>query len=276
MGMILTFVEEQKGEIPEASLEALSAGRRLAASLGVPLTALMIGKDLENHAKRLEEFGVHRALLAESEAYSPPAYARALAQAVQHHSPEIVLAGATAMGKDLMGRVGAQLDRGLATNCTEIGVENGGLKIARAVWGGAIFADVELEGEPKLLTLEPHAFPAEPAPHQGTEIERLEVSLEEPDLQTVVRELIEAVHKGVSLAEAEVVVGGGRGVGDEEGFQLLEELASLFGGAVGATRIAINNGWRPAEEQIGQTGVRVAPKLYFACGISGAIQHMVG
>ncbi len=126
------------------------------------------------------------------------------------------------------------------------------------------------------MTLEPHAFPAEPAPNQRTEVERLEVSPEEQDLQTVVRELIESVHAGVSLAEAEVVVAGGRGVGDGDGFQLLEELADLFGGAVGATRIAINNGWRPAEEQIGQTGVRVAPKLYFACGISGAVQHMVG
>jgi electron transfer flavoprotein alpha subunit len=107
-------------------------------------------------------------------------------------------------------------------------------------------------------------------------IERLDVSPEAVDLKTIVKELIEPVREGVSLTEAEVVVAGGRGVGSEEGFKLLEELAGLFSGAVGATRIAVNNGWRPAEEQIGQTGVRVAPKLYFACGISGAVQHMVG
>ena len=277
--MILTFVEERKGEIVDASLEALSAGRQLARSLGGPLTALMIGEDLERHVRKLEEFGAERAFLAESEQlerYSPAAYARVITHVVKEHSPTLVLAAATAQGKDLMGRVAARLDKGLATGCTELDVEDGNLKIVRAIFGGVVLADVELKDEPKLLTLEPHAFPAEPAPNEGMTVERLEISPEESDLRTWVREIIEPVREGVSLTEAEVVVAGGRGVGSEEGFKLLEELADLFSGAIGATRIAVNNGWRPAEEQIGQTGVRVAPKLYFACGISGAVQHMVG
>jgi len=274
--MILTFVEERKGEIVDASLEALSAGRQLAQSLGKPLAAILIGADLERHTKRLEEFGVERAFLAEMKDCSPAAYARVLARAIEERSPTVVLAAGTAQGKELLGRVAARLDRGLASGCTELRVEDGELKIVRAIFGGVVLADVELEGEPKLLTLEPHAFPAEPAPNGGIAVERLEVSPEESDLRTLVREIIEPVREGVSLTEAEVVVAGGRGVGSAEGFKLLEELAGLFGGAVGATRIAINNGWRPAEEQIGQTGVRIAPKLYFACGISGAVQHMVG
>lgn len=277
--MILIFIEERKGEIVDASLKALSAGRSLANSLGTPLAALLIGAALERHAKRLEEFGADRALLAETKGlkeYCPAAYARVLVRAIEEYSPKIVLAAATAQGKDLLGRVAARLDLGLASGCTELGVEDGGLKIVRAIFGGVVFADVELAGEPQLLTLEPHAFPAEPAPNQGMAVERLEISLEEVDLGTIVREILEPVREGVSLTEAEVVVAGGRGVGSEEGFKVLEELAGLFSGAVGATRIAINNGWRPAEEQIGQTGARIAPKLYFACGISGAVQHMVG
>ncbi|MCR4404222.1 MAG: electron transfer flavoprotein subunit alpha/FixB family protein [Candidatus Acetothermia bacterium] len=277
--MILTFIEERKGAIVDASLEALTIGRRLAKDSGLPLVALLIGAELERHLPKLREFGAERAILVESPAlgsYSPPGYAKALVNTIREKGPKVVLAGATAMGKELLGRAAARLERGLATNCTELSLRDGSLRLVRAVWGGIIFADVELAGEPQLLTLMPHAFPAEPELNDRLEIERLEAPLEEADLRLVVRELIETVRKGVSLNEAEVVVAGGRGVGSEEGFKKLEELASLFGGAVGATRIAINNGWRPPEEQIGQTGVRVAPKLYFACGISGAVQHMVG
>jgi electron transfer flavoprotein alpha subunit len=279
--MILTFIEERKGALVDTSLEALTAGRRLARASGLPLAALLIGADLERHLPKLREFGAERAILVESDklrAYSPAAYTKALVQAIKARAPKVVLASATALGKELLGRAAARLDLGLATGCTELSFQDGRMKITRAVWGGILFAEVELLSEPRLLTLAPHAFPAEPepAPNNQLEVERLEVPLEEADLKLVVRELLEAVRKGVSLTEAEVVVAGGRGVGSEEGFKKLEELAALFGGAVGATRIAVNNGWRPAEEQIGQTGVRVAPKLYFACGISGAVQHMVG
>ncbi len=281
MAMILAFVEQQKGTIVDASLEALTAGRRLAKAAGLPLVALLIGADLERHIPKLKEFGAERAILVESEglrAYSPTAYAKALVQLIKDRRPKVVLAGGTALGKDLFGRAAARLDLGLASGCTELGFQDGRLKITRAVWGGILFAEAELVSEPRLLTLAPHAFPAEPEPNDrlDLEVERLSVPLEEADLKLVVRELIETVRKGVSLTEAEVVVAGGRGVGSAEGFKKLEELATLFGGAVGATRIAVNNGWRPPEEQIGQTGARVAPKLYFACGISGAVQHMVG
>lgn len=283
--MILVFTEERKGEIVDASLEALTVGRKLADSFGVPLAAVLISAEpeLERYAPRLGEFGAEQAILAEFKDYSPTAYAWTLARVIKERSPIMVLAGGTALGKEVMGRVAARLDKGLASGCTEIEVEEGRLKLVRAVWGGVLSAEVELADEPKLLTLMPHAFPAEPAPggqdlELKLKIERLEL---EPvgmgdDLGPIFRELIESVYEGVRLEEAEVVVAGGRGVGSAEGFEKLEELASLLGGAVGATRIAVNNGWRPAEEQIGQTGVRVAPKVYFACGISGAVQHMVG
>jgi len=286
--MILVYVETQKGELSEASLGALTAGRKLAQALGEPLGAVLVGSgagseaELEGHLPTLGEFGVERALLVEHEKlkdYAPGAWARAIAQVIQEHGPKWVLAAATARGKDLFGRVAARLDLGLATGCTELepADEEGRVRITRAIYGGVLLAEVELAGEPRLLTLEPHAFPPEPAGSPSeVEVERVQPSLEEQDLRTIVKELIEPVREGVSLTDAEVVVAGGRGVGSAEGFKLLEELAELLGGAVGATRIAINNGWRPPEEQIGQTGVRIAPKLYIACGISGAVQHMVG
>lgn len=277
--MILVFIEERNGEIVESSLEALSQGRRLADALNLPLAALIEGAEIRKYVKRLEEFGADRALLAEDEqlkSYSPSSYSKVIAQVIEERAPSIVLAAATAMGKDLFGRVAAKLDLGLATGCTELGAEDGQLEITRAMFGGILFADVELKEEPKLFTLEPHAFPADPSPNKSMEVEQLEVSFAEQDLQTIVQEIIEPVKEGVSLPEAEVVVGGGRGVGGPEGFKLLEELAELFGGAVGTTRIGVNNGWRDPEDQIGQTGIRVAPKLYIACGISGAVQHMVG
>ncbi len=278
--MILVYAEQQKGELAEAALEALTAGRKLAAEMSTDLAAVLIGTELERHKPKLEEYGVRRAILAESEQlkdYAPGAYARVLAGLISEKKPQIVLGAGTAQGKDLFGRVAAKLDCGLSTNTVALEVQDGELKITRAIYGGVLLAEAALAGEPKLFTLEPHAFPAEPASgSSGLETESFQPEVGAEDLKAVVKELIEPVREGVSLTEAEVVVAGGRGVGSAEGFKILEELAGLFNGAVGATRIAVNNGWRPAEEQIGQTGVRVAPKLYFACGISGAVQHMVG
>lgn len=283
MPMILVYAEQQKGELVDASLEALTAGRKLASGMNTELAAALIGTGLERHKPKLEEYGVQRAILAEASElanYAPGAYARVLAQIISEKKPKIVLGPGTAQGKELFARVAAKLDLGLSTSTVALEVQDGELKITRAIYGGVLLADVTLAGEPKLFTLEPHAFPAEPASGSGleveVEVENFQPQVEADDLKAVVKELIEPVREGVSLTEAEVVVAGGRGVGSAEGFKILEELASLLNGAVGATRVAVNNGWRPAEEQIGQTGVRIAPKLYIACGISGAVQHMVG
>jgi len=279
--LILTFIEHQRGAIIDASLEALTAARKLAAGAGTSVEAILIGSNLRSLVDPLKGFGLAKVILAQDErlkSYVPEAFAKILAALIKERAPEIVIAPATEQGNDLMSRVAAKLDLGLATNCAELKTENGKLNLTRYIMGGSLLQSVELISSPKLLTIAPHAFAAEPAAKSEVEleIEELKLSLEEKDFRVQLKEFIESKKEGVSLAEAKVVIGGGRGVGSAEGFKILEELASLFGGAVGVTRVAVNNGWRPHDDQIGQTGQQIAPDLYIACGISGAIQHMVG
>ncbi|MFQ5794881.1 MAG: electron transfer flavoprotein subunit alpha/FixB family protein [Candidatus Bipolaricaulia bacterium] len=282
--MILTFIEARDGKPVEPALEVLAQGRQLADALGTTLEAVLIGAGLEQSASELGQFGPDHLLLAEDERlshYAPEAFTRILTDAIESRSPEIVLGAATVMGKDLLGRVASKLELGLATDVTELGVENGTLQVTRAIWGGSVLAEVEFHTTPKLMTLTPGEFPLdswepESKSIQEPEVERLDVALEDRDFRVVVREVIQPEHKGVELTQARTVIAGGRGVGGSEGFEMLQELADLLDGAVGASRVATNNGWISPDRQIGQTGKSVFPDLYIACGISGAIQHIVG
>jgi electron transfer flavoprotein alpha subunit len=239
-----------------------------------------MGKEVQALAQTVQ--GISAALVVEDQrldGYVPEAFARIVAEAIAQKSPKIVLAAGTERGNDLMARVAARLDLGLATNCTEFFVESGALKrVTRSNWGGSLLEEVEILSSPMLLTLAPHAIPAQSADGAAPErVETLSVALSERDFRVRVSELIPSDKKGISLTDAKVIIGGGRGMGSAEAFKMLEELAGLLGNAaVGATRVATNNNWRPHSDQIGQTGVQIAPDLYIACGISGAIQHMVG
>jgi electron transfer flavoprotein alpha subunit len=278
--MILAILETAKNALLEASLETLTAARDLAQKTNDSVTALLMGKEVQALAQTVQ--GISAALVVEDQrldGYVPEAFARIVAEAIAQKSPKIVLAAGTERGNDLMARVAARLDLGLATNCTEFFVESGALKrVTRSNWGGSLLEEVEILSSPMLLTLAPHAIPAQSADGAAPErIETLSVALSERDFRVRVKELIPSEKKGISLTDAKVVIGGGRGMGSAEAFKMLEELAGLLGNAaVGATRVATNNNWRPHSDQIGQTGVQIAPDLYIACGISGAIQHMVG
>jgi electron transfer flavoprotein alpha subunit len=277
--MILGFVEHEDGKILEASLEMLTLARGVAEEVGVPLEAVMIGDGARPLAESLKEHGVSKLYLIQHERlgeYAPVAWAKGLVQLVEAKRPRALAAAGTDRGHEVLAHVGAQLGRVVVANCTEIHPEDQGFKVTRVRWGGSLLEEASLVGKPALFTVALHAVAPEPAPAASIDVEEFTPQLEEGDFRVRVVERIAAEREGISLTEAKVVVGGGRGVGSAEAFKMLEELAELLGGAVGGTRVATNNGWRPHSDQIGQTGVQIAPDLYIACGISGAIQHIVG
>jgi electron transfer flavoprotein alpha subunit len=276
-GPILVLVEHDRGALAPATLEALTAAR----SLGAPLEALTIGADADALAEQLAPFGVatvhqaHDDLLAD---YGPEAWGEVLAQAVRALSPAVVLATGTDRGNEIVAQVAARLDLPFAANCIEFGEVTAGapLALTRVRWGGSLLEDATLTADVLLLTVAHHSVEAQPAEQPGPATPTpLAVSLDPLLSRSIVKGRVER-EAGVTLATAPVVVGGGRGVGSPEGFAPLQELADELGGVVGCSRAVTNNGWRNHTDQVGQTGTRIAPDVYFACGISGAIQHWVG
>jgi len=244
------------------SLEALTFASRLG-----DVEAVVFGEaDVDGyvaHARRV----VHDRL----DEYAPEAWA----QAIVELDPDVVVAPGTDRGHEVLAHVAARLGAPLAANVVEAEVEGDALRLTRQRWGGSLLEEANLTGSPKLLTVAPHAVEARPA-GVTTTVEEFTPALGEEHFVVRVIRREEPSAGTIRLDTARVVVGGGRGVGSREGFELLEELANLLGGAVGGSRVVTNLGWRPHSDQVGQTGARIAPDLYIACGISGAIQHIVG
>lgn len=278
--MILVLVEHADGRSERLSLEALSLARRLGAEMGEPVHAVLIGAGAREAAGQLAGRGITVAHVVESDrlaAFAPVAWAASIAELMTARAPAIVIAAGSDRGNEVMAHLGARTDLPLAANCTEIAAGEP-LRLTRQRWAGSLLEDAVLDAPTKLLTIAPHAVPIdEPATGAATHaIESIAPTLTDDDFQVVVARRLEPDRSGVSLTDARVVVGGGRGVGSPEAFIELEELAALLGGAVGVSRVVTSSGWRPHSQQIGQTGLRIAPDLYIACGISGAIQHIVG
>jgi electron transfer flavoprotein alpha subunit len=273
--MILVLVEHAEGRPERLSLEALS----MAASLGEPIEAALIGRWSTELAGGLAGRGVDTAHIVEDARlteFAPAAWAATLAQVAAARSASTVIAAGSDRGNEVMAHVGARLDLPMAANVTEI-LGGEPLRIVRQRWAGSLLEESTLDAPTKLLTIAPHAVAVEEAkPGAAPAVEVFATELTDDDLRVAVARRLEADRSGVSLADARVVVGGGRGVGSPEGFGDLEELAGLLGAAVGVSRVVTSQGWRPHSMQIGQTGMRIAPDLYIACGISGAIQHIVG
>jgi electron transfer flavoprotein alpha subunit len=276
--VILVLVEHTDGRLDRLSLEALTLARRLSNDVKSPVEAVLFGPGAREAAGQLGGQGVSVAHVAGDEpfaAYAPAAWARGILELIRHGASDVLAAGSD-RGNEVMAHVGARTDRTMAANVVEVrpGTRFG---IVRQRWAGSLLEEAWLDGDVHLMTIAPHAFAAEegaaaPAPA----IKTLTPELSDADLRVRVVRRVEAPAGSLSLADAKVVVGGGRGVGGPEGFGALEELAGLLGAAVGVSRVATSAGWRPHSMQIGQTGLRIAPDLYIACGISGAIQHIVG
>jgi electron transfer flavoprotein alpha subunit len=275
---VLVFVESRAGAVKRPSLQALSEGRRVADAFGAKLRALLIGSQVEALASELAAHGPDSVLIAEHPSlshYQAEAYASVLAQAVRNTASEYAFLSATAMGRDLAARAAARLEAGLASDCTHAEVAGGALRVKRPVYSGKAVATVRLAGSPSLATLRPNAFPLAAAPRTPS-IEKLSLDLPESRIRARTTGIKASEAGEIDVAEAAIVVSGGRAMKGPENFALIRSLAEALGGAMGASRAAVDAGWVGHQYQVGQTGKVVSPTLYIACGISGAIQHLAG
>jgi len=277
--VVLVVVDHDHGQLDELSLQALTFGRRLAGDLGQPLEALVVGEDGRAVAAGLGGYGVataHLALHPGLTDYAPLATARSAQQLVARTGATVVLAAGSPRGNEVMAHLGAVTDLPVAADCLAIRPGDP-TSVTRARWGGSLVEEANVHAPTTLATVAAHAVPAEPGGATTTAVTDFSPELSDADLLVQARPAAEQESSGsVSLADAKVVISGGRGVGSAEGFAPLEELAGLLGGAVGCSRVVTGNGWRPHTEQVGQTGIKIAPDLYVACGISGATQHIAG
>ena len=271
---VFAITEQRDGELRKVSFEAVSEGRRVADGLGGDLTAVVLGSGVEGLAEELKKYGPDKILVADDAAladYTTDAYTNVLADLVQAADPAVIITGASAQGKDLSGRLAARLDAGVAMDCTAIELDNGNLTYTRPMFGGKIVANVEIEGSPQIVAIRPNVMDAVENSKESA-IEKPAVQI--GDVKTNVIEMKMETGDKLELTEADIIVSGGRGTGGD--YAAIEELASELGAAVGASRSAVDEGWRPHSDQVGQTGKTVSPTLYVACGISGAIQHLAG
>jgi electron transfer flavoprotein alpha subunit len=279
---VWVWVEQEGGTAHAVSWEMLGKGREVANALGVPLAAVVLGAGVEPLAQQAIAYGADTVYLADDATlgqFRLEPYAALLVQLVRENKPEVLLLGATTRGRDLSAAAAAELETGLAADCTGLEIDAGQrlLKGMRPAFGGSVVATVVTpQQRPQIASVRPRVY-APPAADAGRSGQVVRVAPAMP-AEAIPTRVVEVLREegGVSLTEAKIIVSGGRGVGGTEGFRPLQELADLLGGALGASRSAVDQQWISYPHQVGQTGVTVRPDLYMACGISGAIQHVAG
>jgi len=279
---VWVFVEQADCVAASVSWELLGVGKSLATSLGEELSALVLGQNVEHLCKEAFAYGATKAYLVDDpvlEDYRTAPYLEAFCQLAEKYKPEIILTGATGLGRDLAGAVAARLRTGLTADCTGLDIDDKRqLLQTRPAFGGNIMATIFTEKHrPQMASVRPHVMPM-PCREDGAtgEIVRETVELSEERIRTRVLEVVRDTAGAIDIGAAEYIVSGGRGMMSKENFALLEELAAELGGVVAGSRCAVDAGWITVDRQVGQTGKTVRPKVYIACGISGAIQHVVG
>jgi len=279
---IWVFAEQREGKIQSVAYELLTEGKKLAGDLKTELSAVLCGDPtIEEEVEHLFSYGADKVYLVthpELKHYHTAPYARAIAEAITKYKPEIMLLGATTLGRDLAARLAIRVGAGLTADCTGLAIENRLLQQTRPAFGGNIMATIQTpKHRPQMATVRPKVFKKikVESPKKGVVI-KFTPALRPEDLLVKLLEIVEDESVKINLAEAEIIVSGGRGLGEAKNFKLIEELAAVLGGAVGASRATVDAGWISAHHQVGQTGKTVSPKLYIACGIAGKIQHLAG
>lgn len=269
---ILVYAEQRAGVLRKIAFENIT----LAKQLGQPFEVAVIGDQVADMEDALGRYGAEKVVFYKNDQlneYSPDAFAHVLADAVKAQGADVLLMGATATGKDLGPRVAALLNAAMATDCTSVEVDGDDLKIIRPMYAGKVLATVRLTSPIKVVTVRPNVYGAQEAAGSA---ELSEQAAEVTDFKAVVKEIISGAQGKLDVTEADIIVSGGRGMKGPENWHLIEDLAAKLGAATGASRAAVDAGWRPHDEQVGQTGKTVSPSLYIAVGISGAIQHLAG
>lgn len=281
---VWVYVEVVRGRVRSVSLELLGQGRKMADELGEKLVAVVLGDQMEQYAELAVSYGADQALVVNHpllKDYSTDGYAKAMCALIKKYQPSVLLIGATNNGRDLGPRISCRMKTGLTADCTELGIdlETRLVKWTRPAFGGNLMATILCpDTKPQIGTVRPGVF-KKPEPKEAWQgvIVPETVELTDEEIRTKLLEVIMGQGDSeVNLEEAEIIVAGGRGVGNAENFRVLQELADVLGAQIGASRAAVDSGWISALHQVGQTGKTVGPKIYIACGISGAIQHLAG
>jgi electron transfer flavoprotein alpha subunit len=302
---VWVFAEQRQGELNSVAIELLGEGRKLATERNTELCALLLGENVDGIAEELGKYGADKVYVADSpllKNYTTDGYTKVICQAIDQYQPEIILLGATHIGRDLGPRVAKKTTTGLTADCTHLDINSdkyleylnsvttakvseakiaaheGGLKMTRPAFGGNLMATIVCPAtRPQMATVRPGVMDkAVKDESRKAEIIKLDFQLEDADIRTKVIEIVKTAKDMVSLTDAEIIVSGGAGLGNADGFKLLQDFADSIGAVVGASRAAVDNGWIDHSHQVGQTGTTVKPKIYIACGISGAIQHLAG
>lgn len=279
---IWVFIETAGGEAKNVGLELLNEGKRLVQAKQEKVVAVVIGNNIDAAVKAAVAYGADQVISVQGEEYQDfniDGYANVMEQLVKKYLPSIILFGATNNGKDLAARIAARLQTGLTADCTALDIDdNGHVLWTRPAFGGNLITTIECDTKPEMGTVRPGVFKkAAPDTSRTAEIIVEEINTPAEIIRTKLVEIIKAAESsGIKLEEAEVIVSGGRGLEKPENFTLLQQLADVLGGTVGASRAAVDAGWIPVQKQIGQTGKTVGPKIYIAVGISGAVQHLAG
>ncbi len=280
---VWVFAEQRQGTLTPVVVELLGEGRKLADKLDVKLCALLVGSNVKDLIQTLIHYGADRVYCVDNELlekYTTDGYSKAVCIAVESYKPEIIMMGATHIGRDLAPRIASKLNTGLTADCTglEIDPEDGKLRQTRPAFGGNLMATIICpETRPQMCTVRPGVMDkAIKDTNRSGETIEIEVDISQKDIRTKVLEIVKIKRDMIPLTDADVIVSGGMGIKNAEGFKMLKELADVLGGTLGASRATVDAGWIDKSRQVGQTGTTVRPKLYIACGISGAIQHLAG